>query len=90
MFEGLVLIFSACPDAGKNGTYKSICDFLISMSTLGQKELSSTFKALGGNQHNDEARSVALGLWDMWNKSNIPSLAQKQTLRRKHLEEFTR
>jgi hypothetical protein len=92
LFEGLVLLFRACPNAGKNGTYTSICDFLTYKAggVSEQKAISSEFKALGGNQHNDEARSVAVGLWDSWNNSKFPTAANKQVLRKKHIDDFVR
>lgn len=91
LFEGLVLLFRACPNAGKNGTYASICDLLkYKAGGQEQKAVSSEFKALGGNQHNDEARSVALGLWESWNTSKFPTAAHKQVLRKKHIEDFVR
>jgi hypothetical protein len=88
LFEGCVFLFSASPSAGKNGTYKSLCDFLKSMNNIAQKDLP--FKQLGGNQHNDEARSVALGLWEMWSKSTFAQGHPSTILRKKHIEEYLR
>lgn len=88
LFEGCVFLLSASPGAGNNGTYKSLCDFLKSMNNIAQKDLP--FKQLGGNQHNDEARSVALGLWEMWSKSTFAQGHPSTILRRKHIEEYMR
>lgn len=88
LFEGCVLLFTACEAAGKNGTYKSLCEFLKNMSSISQNKLP--FKQLGGNQHNDEARSVALGLWEMWSKSDASIGTPRTVLRRKHIEDFER
>ena len=88
LFEGCVFLFTASPKAMKNGTYKSLCDFLKSMNNIQQKDLP--FKMLGGNQHNDEARSVALGIWEMWSKSSFAQGHPSTVLRRKHIEEFSR
>jgi hypothetical protein len=88
LLEGCVFLFTACPEAGKNGTYKSLCTFMKNMSNIPQKDLP--FKQLGGNQHNDEARSVALGIWEMWSKDTCSQGHPRTILRRKHLEDFTR
>lgn len=88
LFEGCVFLFAACPAAGKNGTYKSLCTFLQSMNTMPQNKLP--FKQLGGNQHNDEARSVALGLWEMWSKADCSIGSPRTVLRKKHIEDFAR
>ena len=88
LFEGLVLLFTASEHSGKNGTYDSICNFLKAMNSMAQKDLP--FKDLGGNQHNDEARSVALGFWEMWSGSSFAAGRPSQVLRKKHIEEFAR
>jgi hypothetical protein len=88
LFEGCVYLFAASPNALKNGTYKSLCDFLKSMNNISQKDLP--FKHLGGNQHNDEARSVAIGIWEMWSKSSFAQGHPSTVLRRKHIEDFDR
>lgn len=88
LFEGCVFLFTACPAAGKNGTYKSLCQFLKNISTIPQNKLP--FKQLGGNQHNDEARSVALGIWELWSKDDASIGTPRTVLRRKHLEDFER
>jgi hypothetical protein len=91
LFEGMVMLFTACPDAGENGTYLSICSYLKQRAiSEGQKSLSNEFKMTGGNQHNDEAKSVALGFWDRWNNSKVPTQRHRQVLRRKHIEDFKR
>lgn len=88
LFEGLTLLFAASPDATKNGTFKAICNFLKSLNATPQGKLP--FKKLGGNQHNDEARSVALGFLEMFKSSSFGQGHPSTIVREKHIQEFKR
>lgn len=88
LLEGATLLFAACPDAAKNGTYKALCEFLKSQTHYTQDKLP--FKKMGGNQHNDEARSVAFGIVEMFKTSKFGQGRPSQVLRDKHIKEFKR
>jgi hypothetical protein len=88
LFEGATLMFAACPAATKNGTFKSLCNFLKSMNGIPQGKLP--FKKLGGNQHNDEARSVAFGFLEMFKVSTFGQGTPSTVIRDKHIAEFKR
>ena len=61
LLPGLVIFYSVYPEAMKNGTNKMIRTWFQGLAqTLKQSKL--TFKHSGGNQHNREAESVALGI----------------------------
>jgi len=88
LLEGATFLFAACPDAGKNGTYKALCDFLKSLNATAQDKLP--FKKIGGNQHNDEARSVALGIVEMFKNSSFGQGHPSTVVREKWIREFKR
>jgi hypothetical protein len=88
LFEGATLMFAACPAATKNGTFKALCNFLKSMNATPQGKLP--FKKLGGNQHNDEARSVAFGFLEMFKVSAFGQGTPSTIIRDKHIAEFKR
>jgi hypothetical protein len=61
LLPGLVIFYSVFPEAMKNGTNKMIRTWFQGLAqTVKQSKL--TFKHTGGNQHNREAESVALGI----------------------------
>ena len=88
LFEGIVFMFMAIPDARKNGTYRALCRFLASLNGIPQQSLP--FKQIGGNQHNDEARSVALGMASMFRTSDYSKGNPKNVLRESLIKEFKR
>jgi hypothetical protein len=61
LLPGLVIFYSVFPEAMKNGTNKMIRTWFQGLAqTVKQRKL--TFKGTGGNQHNREAESVAVGI----------------------------
>lgn len=61
LLPGLVIFYSVFPEAMKNGLNKMIRSWFQGLAqTVKQSKL--TFKHSGGNQHNREAESVALGI----------------------------
>jgi len=61
LLPGLVIFYSVYPEAMKNGLNKMIRAWFQGLAqTVKQSKL--TFKHSGGNQHNREAESVALGI----------------------------
>lgn len=61
LLPGLTIFYSVYPEAMKNGLNKLIRNWFQGLAqTKSQNKL--TFKQTGGNQHNREAESVALGI----------------------------
>ena len=61
LLPGLVIFYSVYPEAMKNGTNKMIRNWFQGLAQT-TKQSKLTFKHSGGNQHNREAESVALGI----------------------------
>lgn len=87
LFEALCLIFKAAPKAGVNGCYRSLCDF-ITAQALNYTQRKLPFKQIGGNRHNHEARSVAVGLLTMWRDSVHWKDGYSNIITTKALEEY--
>ena len=61
LLPGLVLVYMAYPELMRNGLSKSLRDYFKAIaSTVSQAKLQ--FKQLGGNMHNKEVESVAVGI----------------------------
>lgn len=87
LFEGLCLIFRAAPKAGTNGCYQSLKDFLAAQA-MNYTQRKLPFKQLGGNRHNHEARSVAVGLLSLWRDSVYWKDGYSNCITTKALEEY--
>jgi hypothetical protein len=61
LLPGLVIFYSVYPEAMKNGLNTMIRDWFKGLAQT-TKQSRLTFKHTGGNQHNREAESVALGI----------------------------
>jgi hypothetical protein len=61
LLPGLVIFYSVYPEAMKNGTNTMIRSWFQGLAQT-TKQSKLTFKHSGGNQHNREAESVALGI----------------------------
>lgn len=88
LLEGLTFLFMAIPAAQKNGTYKALGKFLKTMAVISQDKLP--FKKIGGNVHNDEARSVALGIVDMFKTSDFSKGNPGNILIKKAITDYRR
>lgn len=88
LLEGIVFLFMAIPDAQKNTTYKQLGKFLKSFNSMPQDKLP--FKRIGGNQHNDEARSVALGIVETFKNSSFATGTPNAIITKKAIADFQR
>ena len=62
-YGGMAALYNARPDASRNGLNKKIKDMLSkSSSSMSKKNFIDLYKSKGGNQHNKEAESFALGV----------------------------
>ena len=88
LLEGFTFLFTAIPDAQRNTTYKKLGKFLKTFSSIPQDKLP--FKKLGGNQHNDEARSIALGIVDMFKNSEFSQGVPGAVITKKAIVDYRR
>lgn len=70
LFWGLILFLKQYPEARKNGFRTALRQFM-SYIALGKNQKDIRWKQDGGNLHNQEALSVALGMYDEFRKSSF-------------------
>lgn len=87
LLPGLVIFYMCYPEAMKNGLSKAIRLFLKSIAgTVTQGKLD--FKHKGGNMHNKEAESVALGFVKAFRASPLLKTSMNPILTEKRMKEY--
>lgn len=70
LFWGMILFLKTYPSARKNGFNKALRQFM-SYTAIGQNQKDINWKKDGGNLHNQEALSTAIGLYNAFHQSSF-------------------
>lgn len=87
LLPGLVIVYMCYPEMMKNGLSKSLRSYFQSLAgTVTQKKLS--FKDQGGNMHNRESESVAIGIIKCFRDSPAFKAGYKATVTEKRIKQY--